>query len=135
MKALVVGPSRPRRAAAIALCLASAFVLFACGKSDSGAAQASSGNDADAGPPVINDAFGARMPRKCNAVNHVPNAAEAAALVQCAEENGGEPGAYDPMIYLWQNVQVQMGGSRPYAYNSDSHYNSIDTDPRSIRSA
>lgn len=67
------------------------------------------------------------MPRKCNAVKHVPNDAEAAALAQCATESGGEAGAVVPMIYLWQNVQVQIGGSRPYAYNSDSYSTSIDT--------
>jgi hypothetical protein len=79
------------------------------------------------GPPVINPAFGARMPRKCSPVKHVPSETEAAALIQCATEKGGEPGAFDPLIYLWQNVHVQMGTSRSYAYNSDSHNNSIDT--------
>lgn len=79
------------------------------------------------GPPVINAQFGARMPRKCNSVNHVPSEAEAAALAQCATESGGEPGAVVPMIYLWQNLHVQMGGSRPYQYNADSHNTSIDT--------
>lgn len=112
---------------AVAVCLATAFALAACGKSDGGAAQARGGNDANAGPPVINAALGARMPRKCNPVKHVPNEAEAAALAQCAIENGGDAGAFNPMIYLWQNLQVQIGGSRPYAYNSDSHSVSIDT--------
>ncbi|WP_425147451.1 hypothetical protein [Deinococcus sp.] len=82
------------------------------------------------GPPVINPAFGARMPRKCKPVTHVPTETEAAALAQCATENGGEPGAFDPLIYLWQNVRVQMGKSRPYAYNADSHSTSIDTEAR-----
>jgi hypothetical protein len=67
------------------------------------------------------------MPRKCKEVTHVPNEAEAAALAQCGTENGGESGAFQPMIYLWQNLKVQMGGSRPYAYNADSHSTSIDT--------
>jgi hypothetical protein len=67
------------------------------------------------------------MPRKCNSVTHLPNEAEAAALVQCAKEKGGEPGAFDPMIILFQNVRVQMGSSRPYAYNADSSSTSIDT--------
>lgn len=126
MMSFVFAPARSRWVTVVALCCATVFVLAACGKSGGGAA-AADGNDADAGPPVINPAFGARMPRKCNTVKHIPNTAEAAAMVQCATESGGEPGAFDPMIYLWQNVQVEMGGSRPYAYNSDSHNNSIDT--------
>jgi hypothetical protein len=126
MKTFVLGPSRLRCVAVVALCLATAFTIVACGKSGTGAAEASAGNDADAGPPIINADFGARMPRKCNAVNHVPNAAEAAALIQCALEKGGEPGAFDPLLYLWQNVQVQIGSSRPYAYNSDSYHSGID---------
>src|ERR1700733_6668024 len=93
------GQLRARRGAVIAACLVSAFVLASCGKGSSGAAGTSGGNDADAGPPVINAAFGARMPRKCNPVKHVPNQAEAAALAQCATENGGEAGAFNPMIY------------------------------------
>jgi hypothetical protein len=127
MKTSALAPARSRRLALIAICLVTASALIACGKSGSGGAAASDGNDANAGPPVMNVALGARMPRKCNPVKHVPNEAEAAALAQCATENGGEAGAFDPMIYLWQNVHVQMGGSRPYAYNSDSHNNSIDT--------
>ena len=82
------------------------------------------------GPPVINPAFGARMPRKCRPVTHVPTETEAAALAQCATESGGEAGAFVPLIYLWQNVRVQMGKSRPYAYNADSHSTSIDTEAR-----
>lgn len=58
---------------------------------------------------------------------HLPSTAEAAALAQCATENGGEAGAFRPMIYLWQNLQVQMGGSRLYMYNADSHSTGIDT--------
>ena len=67
------------------------------------------------------------MPRKCTAVTHVPSESEAAALVQCGREKGGEAGAFRPMIYLFENVHVQMGGSRPYAYNTDSTFSSIDT--------
>jgi len=127
MNYLVSGPSRSRYMPVIAVGIAIAFTLTACGKSGGAAATASGGNDANAGPPVINAAFGARMPRKCNSVKHVPNEAEAAALAQCATESGGEAGAVVPMIYLWQNLQVQMGTSRPYAYNSDSYSTSIDT--------
>ena len=90
-------------------------------------ASAASGDAGLSGPPVVNPAFGARMPRKCNSVTHLPNEAEAAGLAQCATESGGESGAFRPMIYLWQNLHVQMGGSRPYAYNADSHSTSIDT--------
>ena len=61
------------------------------------------------------------MPRKCNPVKHVPSESEATALVQCATENGGDPGAYQPLIHLWQNVHIQMGTSRPYAYKADSY--------------
>ena len=126
MNRLIVGSSSSRCVRVFAVCLAATFSLAACAQSNDAQA-ATGGNDADAGPPVINPAFGARMPRKCNAVKHVPNAAEAAALSQCGTENGGEPGAFVPMIYLWQNLQVQMGGSRPYAYNADSSHTGIDT--------
>lgn len=97
-----------------------------CAAWSCGPAGAASEADAISGPPVINPAFGARMPRQCNAVTHVPSEAEAAALAQCATEKGGEAGAFRPMIYLWQNLRVQMGKSRPYAYNADSHSTSID---------
>jgi hypothetical protein len=87
-------------------------------RSDGGSGDAS----ALSGPPTINPLFGARDPRKCAKVTHKPSEAEAAAMSQCAKENGG-----NEMLILWQNLKVQMGNSRPYAYNSDSHYNSIDT--------
>lgn len=86
--------------------------------------------DAISGPPIINPAFGARMPRKCKPVTHVPSETEAGALAQCATESGGAPGAFVPLIYLWQNLRVQMGKSRPYAYNSDSDNATIDTEAR-----
>jgi hypothetical protein len=127
MNRIVAGYSLSRCVKTFAVCLTATFSLAACAQSGSSAPTASGGNDADAGPPVINPAFGARMPRKCNAVKHVPNEAEAAALSQCAMENGGEAGAVVPMIYLWQNLQIQMGGSRPYAYNADSYSTGIDT--------
>lgn len=82
------------------------------------------------GPPIINPAFRARMPRKCKSVTHLPSEIEAAALVQCATERGGEAGASVPLLYLFQNVHVQMGKSRPYAYNADSGLSSIDTEAR-----
>lgn len=113
------------RPISIATCLAAAAALLA--SAGWSAAGAQSGNAAISGPPVINPAFGARMPRKCDEVTHLPDQAEAAALVQCATENGGEAGAFRPMIYLWQNVRVRMGTSRPYAYNADSHSTGIDT--------
>ena len=103
-------------------------ILLACAAGSPTASAA--GGDAISGPPVVNPAFGARMPRKCNAVTHLPNEAEAAALAQCATEKGGESGAFRPMIYLWQNLKVQMGGSRPYAYNADSHSTGIDTEAK-----
>lgn len=103
-----------------------AIAALATGGGSIASAQ-TSGNASISGPPIINPAFGARMPRKCNPVRHVPSEAEAAALVQCATEKGGEAGAFRPMIYLWQNIRIQMGTSRPYAYNADSHNSSIDT--------
>lgn len=115
-----------RGLASIVTCFA-AFAALATAGTLSSSASAQTGGNAISGPPVINPTFGARMPRKCNPVTHLPSETEAAALVQCATEKGGEPGAFRPMIYLWQNVHVQMGTSRPYAYNADSHSNSIDT--------
>ena len=122
--------ARARSLVSIATCVAAAAALSAYADSRSSAFAASSGAAEISGPPVINPAFKARMPRKCSAVTHVPSEAEAAALAQCATETGGEAGAFRPMIYLWQNVRVQMGKSRPYAYNADSHSPSIDTDAK-----
>jgi hypothetical protein len=126
MTSSICGYTRVSGLLSIVTCFAAAAALAACGGLSSSAAAATS--DASmSGPPVINPAFGARMPRKCNPVKHLPSEAEAAALAQCGTENGGEAGAFRPMIYLWQNVRVQMGTSRPYAYNADSHNSSIDT--------
>ncbi|MDB5722530.1 MAG: hypothetical protein JWP15_3148, partial [Alphaproteobacteria bacterium] len=50
------------------------------------------------------------------------NASSRAAPVQCASEN-----ATRDMLSLWENVRVEMGGARPYQYNSDSSNNDIDT--------
>ena len=124
-----------RKTFGLVVMAAAAAALAGCGGSGSkgggGAADAGEAPAADAGsgdagalsgPPTINPLFGARDPRKCAAVKHKPSEAEAAAMSQCAKEN-----ATNEMLLLWQNVQVQMGGSRPYAYNSDSHYNNIDT--------
>ena len=115
----------------LALTIAVVAPMPGCGQASSAAKGGSvNGAAAISGPPVINAAFGARMPRKCNPVTHVPNEAEAAALAQCASESGGEAGSFRPMIYLWQNMHVQMGGSRPYAFKADSHHSSIDTEAK-----
>ena len=122
--------SQPRKMSGCLSMMARIVIVAAlclCGTLSFSAAQAASESDAISGPPVINPAFGARMPRKCNPVTHLPSEAEAGALAQCATENGGEAGAFRPMIYLWQNLRVQIGKSRPYAYNADSHSTGIDT--------
>lgn len=127
MTSFVVGHTRVSGFVSVVTFYAAIAVLSACGGPSSSASAATGGDAAISGAPVINPAFGARMPRKCNPVSHVPSEAEAAALAQCRTESGGESGAFRPMIYLWQNVRVQMGTSRPYAYNADSHNTSIDT--------
>jgi hypothetical protein len=74
-------------------------------------------------PPTMNAMFGTREPRNCVPVKHVPSETEAAALVQCARDSARPP----DLIFLWQNVKVTKGSSRPYIYNSDSYNSSIDT--------
>lgn len=127
MTSSVVGGTRASGFVLVVICSTAIAMLAGCGDSGSSSAAPSGASASISGPPVINPAFGARMPRKCNPVTHVPSEAEAAALAQCATESGGESGAFRPMIYLWQNVHVQMGTSRPYAYNADSHNSTIDT--------
>jgi hypothetical protein len=75
------------------------------------------------GPATTDASYGgARNPRKCLAMKHVPSALEAGALAQCYSEK-----KTSNQMYLWQNVQVQMGSARAYAYESDSRNEAIDT--------
>ena len=82
-------------------------------------------------PPTMNAMFGTRNPRTCVPVKHVPSETEAAALLQCVRDSARPP----DLMFLWQNITVTKGSSRPYIYNSDSYNSSIDTTSKYIRSA
>ncbi len=74
------------------------------------------------GPPVFNNSFQAREPRKCAKVTKAPSVAQAIALVQCFNEklNPHED-------WLYQNVQVEMASPRAFIYQQDSFRSEIDT--------
>ena len=97
-------------------------VLLVCTGTSEAVLAAQSGSSEASKPPTMNQAFGTRNTRKCEKVTHVPSATEAAALSQCYLERE----THD-FILLWQNLHVQIGGARAYAYNVDSHSSDIDT--------
>ena len=94
------------------------LILLAC----SGAEGQGSGTGAElSGPPVFNEHFHMREPRKCTDVTKPPNASQAAALVQCHDESMSPS-----QIFLRTNVKVEMGSPRAYNPNVDSGWNDID---------
>jgi hypothetical protein len=71
--------------------------------------QAAGSSAADVSGPAVYSAFwGARMPRVCERVTSPPNAAQAAALIQCHMDH-----ATRENLFLMQNVKVQMSGTHP----------------------
>ena len=106
-----------------ALCLA----FVACNSSSvSASGQVKAVNNAGSaaaisGPPMILASFGARLPRVCGSVMHQPNAAEAAALVQCNSESQTASSITDI-----QNVVIQTGGTRPFGQERDYNLDTVD---------
>ena len=107
--------------------IALSLVLFAgCRHSGSTTVSAAESPNGQAGPvgsaSVFNPRFGARNPRKCRAVTTVPTADQIPALLQCSMES--QDNFYNTLI---EDVQVQVGAMRPYAFKADSQNQDIDT--------
>jgi len=73
------------------------------------------------GPPVFNQQWQTRSARECARVTRVPNASQAAALVQCTMESQNSQG-----ITLMQDVKVEMGDARAFIAGTDDYWESID---------
>jgi hypothetical protein len=95
-----------------------AVLLLSCNGAEG---QGSGSGDALSGPPVFNEHFHMRNPRKCTDVTKPPNASQAAALVQCHDES-----ATAAQIFLRTNVKVEMGAARAFNSSVDSGWNDID---------
>ncbi len=109
------------RARRMALCLSSLSILGFVGCRGRGV-QASGGSGASlSGPPVFRAQWQTRAPRECAKVTSPPNAAQAAALVQCTMDSESSQG-----VQLMQDVKVEMGGGRPFLIGSDEMLESID---------
>jgi hypothetical protein len=77
------------------------------------------------GPPTFNQTYQARNPRVCAKVTSPPNAAQAAALVQCSTETDTS-GSMTPMLTLVTDLQVEVGAPRNFIPGPDSR---PDIDP------
>jgi hypothetical protein len=73
------------------------------------------------GPPVFSAYWGARMARSCARVTSPPNAAQAAALIQCHMDH-----ATHESVFLIQNIKIQMSGTHPVGA-MDGVEDNIDT--------
>lgn len=69
--------------------------------------------DGMSGPPQLNSQYGARAPRSCAPLNQTPNAAQAAALVQCGAER---------QDWLLQGVRVQLAPPHRFTPGMDPYY-------------
>lgn len=108
-----------KRTALFALALLSFPLLEGCSSNNS---TVHAGGGELSAAPTMNALFQARNPRTCAAVKHKPSEAEAAALVQCRKESLGAH-----TLYLVSDVQVQMGGGRPFNSKSDMNLAQADT--------
>ena len=106
----------------IGLCL-SAMFLFATLGCDSAGVQAGRGGSASnlSGPPVMIPAYQGRAPRQCTSVTTPPSVSQATAMVQCWSDAVSAFG-----LFLYQDVKLQIGASRPYLNTSDSYLPQID---------
>jgi hypothetical protein len=93
----------------ITIILIGCLLLGLSGCKDASSALAASGS-ADAagisGPPVFSALWGTRLPRVCASVTAPPNAAQAAALIQCHMDHTTREA-----VTLMQNIHVQMSGT------------------------
>jgi hypothetical protein len=71
------------------------------------------------GPPTFNDLFQTRNPRVCAKVTTVPNAAQAAVLVQCEREASSILTGFNPVLFLVTDVTLEIGKLRGYIQTLD----------------
>lgn len=74
---------------------------------------------------VAGNRFGTRDPRSCTTVRTKPNFEQIKALVQCEYESASHRD--NNLLYLDQNLSIQVGGTRPYNQFSDGYATGIDT--------
>jgi hypothetical protein len=112
------------RARGVALYLFAGILISLSGCKSDGVQAAGSGSGADlSGPPVYSKVWQAREPRVCSKLTTMPNASQAAALVQCS----GEVTFRDPhWAMLSTDVVVQMGTPRAFMMGSDQYWTDID---------
>ena len=79
-----------------------------------------SSNSDLSGPPSFNPLFQARNPRVCGKMTHVPNAAQAAVMVQCDREAASRLTSFTPILFLATDVQVEIGAPRNFIQSLDS---------------
>ena len=112
------------RALTVSIFVASLAGLSGCASNSAEAS--SSGSAADmSGPATFNQTYQARNPRSCAKVTSPPNAAQAAALVQCSTESD-TTGSSTPLITLVTDMQVEMGSPRNFIFGPDNR-SDIDT--------
>jgi hypothetical protein len=75
--------------------------------------------------PVGGNRFGTRDARHCAPVRTKPTLEQIRALVQCDYESASD--RERNLIYLDQNLMVQVGGTRPYSQFQDGYATGIDT--------
>ncbi len=99
----------------LALCLLAGTLACLSGCRDSSAQSAGSGSgDELSGPATFNEMFQARNPRVCAKVTSVPNASQAAAMVQCEREANSRLNGFTPMLLLATDVHVEIGKPRDF---------------------
>jgi hypothetical protein len=105
---------------ALTVCLFAASLVGLAGCTSNGAESSSGGSAADvSGPPTFNQTYQVRNPRACGHVKSPPNAAQAAALVQCSTESD-TTGSATPMITLVGELEVEVGAPRNFMLSTDS---------------
>jgi hypothetical protein len=105
----------------MALCLFALTLLtpFDC-KSAGGEGAGQSGAGIS-GPLTMLPEYNTRAPRTCSKVTSPPSVAQAAVLVQCTMDSKSYTG-----LGLIQDVNIEMGSSRPFVYYSDAGLAGID---------
>jgi len=104
------------------LCLSAIFLFATSGCNSAGVQAGGTGSASNlSGPPVIIPAYQGRAPRQCTSVTAPPSVSQATAMVQCWSDAVSAFG-----LFLYQDVKVQIGSSRPYLITSDSYLAQID---------
>lgn len=109
--------STPARSFALCLFAITLLIPFGC-KSATGAG---SGGADVSGPLTMLPEYNTRAPRTCSKVTSPPSAAQAAVMVQCTMDSVSATG-----LALIQDVNLELGSSRPFVYYSDAGLAGID---------